>query len=104
MWSASKISASLPHRNRRELEEAEARQRPSAAELFSKEKALGKLEELLSKATAYTTFLEGQMDTEKSIKRARMSQPACMTGGVMKDYQLEGLQWLVGLWDNGLNG
>jgi len=76
----------------------------SASQQLTKEKALGKLEELLSKATAYTTFLEGQIESVRGEKRARFSQPKSMTGGVMKDYQLDGLQWLIGLWDNGLNG
>lgn len=31
-------------------------------------------------------------------------QPKLITGGIMKDYQLEGLEWLVTLFENGLNG
>lgn len=31
-------------------------------------------------------------------------QPPNMVGGVMMDHQLEGLQWLLSLWENGLNG
>lgn len=31
-------------------------------------------------------------------------QPALVTGCVMKDYQLDGLEWLVSLYENGLNG
>ncbi|RPA86028.1 hypothetical protein BJ508DRAFT_411622 [Ascobolus immersus RN42] len=37
-----------------------------------------------------------------NLKSAR--QPALITGAVMKDYQLEGLDWLVSLYENGLNG
>lgn len=28
----------------------------------------------------------------------------CPTGGTLREYQLQGLQWLVGLHDNGVNG
>jgi ATP-dependent DNA helicase len=31
-------------------------------------------------------------------------QPKLVTGGTMRKYQLEGLQWLVSLYMNGLNG
>ncbi|KAH0539140.1 hypothetical protein FGG08_004312 [Glutinoglossum americanum] len=31
-------------------------------------------------------------------------QPALLTGGVMRGYQLEGLDWLCSLYENGLNG
>jgi ATP-dependent DNA helicase len=32
------------------------------------------------------------------------AQPKLVTGGVMRSYQLEGLQWLRSLYENGLNG
>lgn len=31
-------------------------------------------------------------------------QPALVTGCIMKDYQLDGLEWLASLYENGLNG
>jgi len=31
-------------------------------------------------------------------------QPASLVGGVLMPYQLEGLQWLLSLWENGLSG
>ena len=31
-------------------------------------------------------------------------QPACITGGTMRPYQLEGLNWLIKLYENGING
>ncbi|KAL0084919.1 SNF2 family N-terminal domain-containing protein [Phycomyces blakesleeanus] len=31
-------------------------------------------------------------------------QPALVTGGVLRDYQLAGVEWLTSLWENGLNG
>jgi ATP-dependent DNA helicase len=33
-----------------------------------------------------------------------MEQPALITGATLKDYQLEGVRWIAGLWENGLNG
>ena len=43
-----------------------------------------------------------QIGAQAGLQSAR--QPAMVTGGVMKDYQLEGLYWLVSLYENGLNG
>ena len=38
----------------------------------------------------------------QSLKSAR--QPELVSGGIMRRYQLEGLDWLVSLYENGLNG
>lgn len=38
----------------------------------------------------------------QGLKSAR--QPDMVTGGTMRKYQLEGLEWLVSLYENGLNG
>lgn len=35
---------------------------------------------------------------------ASARQPALITGGVLRDYQLAGLEWMVSLYENGLNG
>lgn len=43
-----------------------------------------------------------RLGEHKGLRSAR--QPKSITGGVMKDYQLEGLEWLVSLYENGLNG
>jgi ATP-dependent DNA helicase len=29
-------------------------------------------------------------------------QPALLSGGVLREYQLKGMEWMVGLWENGL--
>ncbi|KAF8457597.1 SNF2 family N-terminal domain-containing protein [Kalaharituber pfeilii] len=39
---------------------------------------------------------------QTSLRSAR--QPKLVTGGIMKPYQLEGLDWLCSLYENGLNG
>ncbi|KAL1741098.1 SNF2 family N-terminal domain-containing protein [Schizophyllum fasciatum] len=51
---------------------------------------------------------EGEVDASeaKSVfsARAPIAQPALITGAKMKDYQLEGLRWMVGLDSNGVSG
>lgn len=37
-------------------------------------------------------------------KQAIVLQPTSLVGGTLKDYQLEGLQFLITLWENGLSG
>ncbi|KAJ2749392.1 putative ATPase, partial [Coemansia pectinata] len=37
-------------------------------------------------------------------ERASARQPRLITGGIMRDYQLEGMEWLASLYENGLNG
>ncbi|KAJ2479095.1 putative ATPase [Coemansia sp. RSA 2131] len=45
-------------------------------------------------------------DEERIINGQRVSgrQPRGISGGIMKDYQLEGMEWLASLYENGLNG
>ena len=31
-------------------------------------------------------------------------QPSILKGGVLRDYQMIGLNWLISLYDNGING
>ena len=31
-------------------------------------------------------------------------QPTLVSGGIMRDYQIEGLQWMINLDQNGING
>lgn len=46
--------------------------------------------------------------TKRAIEAAQTGhnqlQPALVSGCTMKDYQLDGLEWLVSLYENGLNG
>lgn len=35
---------------------------------------------------------------------ASFKQPALITGATLRDYQLRGVEWLVGLYENGING
>ncbi|CUM65456.1 uncharacterized protein PRCAT00003095001 [Priceomyces carsonii] len=65
-----------------------------------------------SKADITQLLSKGLSDNAKSKKQKieesqtahTQNQPRMVTGGVMKDYQLDGLQWLTTLYENGLNG
>ena len=41
-----------------------------------------------------------ELNGEKISKR----QPKLVTGGVMRDYQLDGIEWMRSLFENGING
>ncbi|CAO3643500.1 unnamed protein product [Cunninghamella blakesleeana] len=44
-------------------------------------------------------------DSENLVKPTISArQPKLVTGGVLRDYQLAGVEWLISLWENGLNG
>ena len=38
------------------------------------------------------------------VQEAGFEQPALVTGGTLKSYQLEGVAWMVTLWKNGISG
>ena len=82
---------------------------------------LTELDILLEKTSIYTSFLadklrqhdlahgsSSQADSQRAITRrhsqSRFTQPASITGGKLKQYQLEGVEWLASLYENGLNG
>lgn len=41
---------------------------------------------------------------EANQQEERFEQPALVTGGKLKSYQLEGVAWMVSLWNNGISG
>jgi ATP-dependent DNA helicase len=52
-------------------------------------------------------------ESEEPLKRARVLpddakpafvQPGLITGAKLRDYQLEGVAWMVSLWENGISG
>ncbi|KAH9051384.1 SNF2-family ATP dependent chromatin remodeling factor snf21 [Lactarius deliciosus] len=56
---------------------------------------------------------DDEEDGDEPSKRARILpgeakpafvQPALLTGAKLKDYQLEGVAWMVSLWENGISG
>jgi ATP-dependent DNA helicase len=44
------------------------------------------------------------MDSTEEITTSSFKQPPNLTGGKLMGYQLEGLRWLLSLWENGLSG
>lgn len=65
-----------------------------------------------TKGTKKRIKLEKPTKRSKATRRAllaaqannNLSQPLLVTGCTMKDYQLDGLEWLITLYENGLNG
>ncbi|CAO3658263.1 unnamed protein product [Rhizopus stolonifer] len=51
-------------------------------------------------------IIEEKKDLKKTKTKPTISarQPALVTGGLLRDYQLAGVEWLISLWENGLNG
>eukprot|EP00127_Corallochytrium_limacisporum_P002041 Clim_evm29s99 gene=Clim_evmTU29s99 len=50
------------------------------------------------------TELSNGNDAGLSRNEDGIVQPALVSGGQLRDYQLEGVEWMIGLWENGLNG
>lgn len=46
---------------------------------------------------------DAKLDTRQQ-PAVSFEQPKLLTGGVLRDYQLEGIRWLCNLFENGLNG
>ena len=82
---------------------------------------LNRLHFLLERAKLYANFLSEKLDVSNSnnsqneekrtSKRKRgdspegpMEQPKLVTGGKLREYQMEGVKWLINLYENGLNG
>ena len=77
-----------------------------------------RLKFLIDKTTIYSNFLaeklkqgieeaSSQQTGKKKAeiqKQSSFAQPTLVTGGQLRDYQLEGVEWLVSLFENGLNG
>ncbi|CAI5743591.1 unnamed protein product [Peronospora destructor] len=47
---------------------------------------------------------DASLSTRQQPKKVQLNQPKFLTGGTLRDYQLEGIQWLCNLFENGLNG
>lgn len=74
------------------------------------------LDELLKKSAAFSDILtkktqvlgrvgsslDGKTLGEHSLEMAK--QPKCVVGGVMRDYQLEGLTWMFEICSQGMSG
>lgn len=47
---------------------------------------------------------EDQPDKQSDGDNGPRSQPALVTGATLKDYQMEGVEWMISLFSNGLSG
>lgn len=71
-----------------------------------------KVEEGEAQFGAAPVFQEEAADTNKvdyygvahRIKETVSKQPTMLTGGTLKEYQIKGLQWMISLYNNRLNG
>lgn len=81
-----------------------------------------RLKFLIDKTTIYSNFLAEKLkqgieeassqqtggkkpgNQKADMKKSAFVQPKLVTGGQLRDYQLEGVEWLVSLFENGLNG
>jgi len=72
------------------------------------------LDLLLLKAESYSKFILENQERSQALHKAAVvketaendsfKQPPNLTGGTLLPHQIEGLQWLLSLWENGLNG
>jgi len=60
----------------------------------SKKRKLEKSEEVV----------EDENPTKKGKGETTFKQPKLVTGGTMRSYQLQGVEWMISLYENGLNG
>jgi len=47
---------------------------------------------------------DGDADVPDDQKQFSFVQPPLVTGATLRDYQLAGVQWMISLYENGLNG
>ncbi|EPZ33866.1 hypothetical protein ROZALSC1DRAFT_28963 [Rozella allomycis CSF55] len=62
---------------------------------------------VIERSSIYSKFLadilEKNTDGSDSKEREEFSQPSIFAG-TLRDYQIKGVQWLISLWENALNG
>ena len=67
-------------------------------------KAMGGEGTIKAKFSTVNANAGSYYETAHQIKSEQVRQPSILTGGDLKEYQLSGLQWLVSLYNNRLNG
>lgn len=102
---------------RRKAALAQKRKRKKKAETKAEREAKAReLDELLMKSAAFSDILtkktqvlgrvgsgmDGKTLGDHNLTMA--SQPKCMVGGTMRDYQLEGLTWMFEICSQGMSG
>ncbi|KAL8687210.1 MAG: hypothetical protein Q9218_006552 [Villophora microphyllina] len=69
------------------------------------EQSFKKLEWFMKQSMGFSSTVMSQMGDSLAKKKGEtMDQPKLISGGKMRDYQLEGLTWLTCLYETGLNG
>jgi ATP-dependent DNA helicase len=48
--------------------------------------------------------VKAEADADDDQKQFSFVQPSLVTGATLRDYQLAGVQWMISLYENGLNG
>lgn len=95
---------SLPQRGR--LSKSDSRQTGKISDFVKKEDVEAKagdttITEALAEETKDSDVKPGDIGMQ-DLRSAK--QPDLVSGGLMRTYQLEGLEWLTSLYENGLNG
>ncbi len=95
------LQAALSEKARQKAEKSEKRKKRKGSDAkASAKKAKGNSGEALK--TALVKDAKGRADSKRHII---FTQPANLSDGCfLKDYQLEGVRWLVSLYENGVSG
>lgn len=76
--------------------------------IMSSQQRRDRLASLLARAKVYSRFLGERLgksfDESGSAGDSKFKQPKLIQNVTLRDYQLEGVQWLISLYENGLNG
>ncbi len=72
------------------------RAKVNALDNQSEENAVGQVEE--------KNIHKGDDEDEDEERHPRFTQPILVSGATLKDYQLEGVAWMAGLYNNGISG
>lgn len=100
-----KTQPSLKRGNSVKLKKSESNTSTKVSDFFDKKE----LQDKAGRATIQEALAEEAKDQPETSEigmqdlRSR-KQPDLVTGGLMRTYQLEGLDWLTSLYENGLNG
>jgi len=100
--SSSTEQESLTARTKRRPGRPAKKETANISDYFAKYELKGAGNTAQALASAVEEAGETKLGQQKDLKSAR--QPKLITGGIMKEYQLQGLEWLVSLYENGLNG
>ena len=76
--------------------------KPKSKSTSGKQDIVSMLSTNISDSTKSTR--EAIEKSQNSSKITNNKQPKLITGGQLKDYQMDGLEWLITLFQNGLNG